>query len=106
MAGPNVNRNGPDSGLFGSWKPQKPCHSGAMRSIELWGAIAPLRISRFRVRFAPRNDGIGESPAKQILREFDHGLARRDLLAMLVLDHHIDQHPARFFAGLLGLDYP
>jgi hypothetical protein len=24
-------------------------HSGAMRSIELWGAIAPLRISRFRV---------------------------------------------------------
>src|SRR4029450_4246262 len=27
-----------------------------MRSIELWGALAPLRISRFRVRFAPRND--------------------------------------------------
>src|SRR5262245_59979729 len=35
-------------------------HSGAMRSIELWGALAPLRISRFRVwSFGPsRNDGI------------------------------------------------
>src|SRR5262249_43674592 len=34
-------------------------HSGAMRSIELWGALAPLRISRFRVRLCepPRNDG-------------------------------------------------
>src|SRR5436190_1583310 len=33
-------------------------HSGAMRSIELWGALAPLRISRFRVwSFGPsRND--------------------------------------------------
>ena len=30
-------------------------HSGAMRSIELWGALAPLRIE-IRVRFAPRND--------------------------------------------------
>jgi hypothetical protein len=30
-----------------------------MRSIELWGALAPLRISRFRVRFAPRNDQAG-----------------------------------------------
>src|SRR5262245_55943943 len=31
-----------------------------MRSIELWGALAPLRISRFRVWcFAPsRNDGV------------------------------------------------
>src|SRR3954463_12853374 len=45
-----------------------------------------------------------ESLAKQISREFNHGLARRDLVAVLVLDHHVDQHPARFFARLLGLD--
>jgi len=34
-------------------------HSGAMQSIELWGAVAPLRISGFRVRCctSPRNDG-------------------------------------------------
>ncbi|QBP25785.1 hypothetical protein Bdiaspc4_37150 [Bradyrhizobium diazoefficiens] len=36
-------------------------HSGATRSIELWCAIAHLRISRFRVRLfePPRNDGVG-----------------------------------------------
>src|SRR5580704_8584169 len=28
----------------------KRCHSGAVRSVELWCAIAHLRISRFRVR--------------------------------------------------------
>ena len=96
MAGPNVNRNGPDSGLA---EPVNGRHSGAMRSIE-------PGISRFRVwSFGPsRNDVVGESLAKQIDGELDHGLASRNLLAELVLDHDIDQYPARFFARLLGLD--
>jgi hypothetical protein len=46
-------------------------HSGAVRSTELWCAIAHLRISRFRVwSFGPsRNDG-GESGASALLRPY------------------------------------
>src|SRR5579871_3809827 len=40
--------------------PSPPRHSGAMRSIELWCAVAHQRISRFRVwSYGPsRNDGV------------------------------------------------
>src|SRR4051794_13033359 len=74
MAGPNVNRNGPDSARF------------------------------FPARGAGRIHSPLKSLAKQIDRELDHGLASRNLLPQLVLDHDIDQYPARFFARLLGLD--
>src|SRR5256885_15849170 len=98
MAGPNVNRNGPDSGLA---EPVNGRHSGAMRSIE-------PGISRFRVwSFGPsRNDVVGESLAKQIDWELDHGFPGRNLLPELVLDHDIDQYPARFSLVCLALMIP
>src|SRR4051812_26227076 len=41
---------------------------------------------------------------KSAVREFDHGLAGRDLFVVLVADQDIDQDPARFVRGLLRLD--
>src|SRR3954471_17477462 len=74
MAGPDVNRNGPDSAR------SSPAGRPDPRPLSL------------------------KSLAKQVDRELYHGFAGRDLVAMLVLHHHVDQHPARFFGRLLGLD--
>src|SRR5436305_6473681 len=67
-----------------------------MRSIELWSALALQRISRFRVRFAPRND-------IEVLMQFDTKIAviiRTDLEAWQKLN------VASFLAGGIAAAFP
>jgi hypothetical protein len=64
-------------------------HSGAMQSSELRCAIAHLRISRFRVRFAPRNDGFSialfRSPQERIGRSATASRNSREAISVSLL---------------------
>jgi hypothetical protein len=75
-------------------------HSGAMRSIELWGALAPLRISRFRVRAYARPGMTASGVARPHLH-----LALRQKTCTLHISRAASGVEPNVFPGIVAPDH-